>query len=271
MTTSVFFGCTFIAFGPAISLFLFTIARDPLRVILFDCWVSVLAFFWLVSLLLSSLVWFIAVQISNKENASVQKGLLIFGVVLSVLLQETFRFGYYKLLKRANEGLMALSQEDAMPISIRQLAYVSGLGFGFMSGAFSVVNILADSLGPGTVGIHGDSQHYFVSSGGAVAQEIRKSGADNQVRGIGVGWADFPFQMKKQLLGFVRTAAFLTLCGEQQSTPVQAAVSSLGNVNAANQHQTLICGVLDPKNGFVLLYHRLIFKTFCSIAQLAPS
>jgi len=42
---------------------------------------------------------------------------------------------------------------------------VSGLGFGFMSGAFSVVNILSDSLGPGTVGIHGDPQHYFISSG----------------------------------------------------------------------------------------------------------
>lgn len=42
---------------------------------------------------------------------------------------------------------------------------VSGLGFGLMSGAFSVVNILSDSVGPGTVGIHGDSQHYFISSG----------------------------------------------------------------------------------------------------------
>ncbi|KAL4641969.1 gamma-secretase subunit Aph-1b [Arapaima gigas] len=160
MTTSVFFGCTFIAFGPAVALFVFTIARDPLRVIFLIAG----AFFWLVSLLLSSLVWFIAMQISNKESASQQKGLLIFGVVLSVLLQEVFRFGYYKLLKKANEGLLALSQEDTMPISIRQLAYVSGLGFGFMSGAFSVVNILADSLGPGTVGIHGDSQHYFISS-----------------------------------------------------------------------------------------------------------
>ena len=57
------------------------------------------AFFWLVSLLLSSLVWFISVQISDKESAPQQKGLLIFGVVLSVLLQELFRFGYYKLLK----------------------------------------------------------------------------------------------------------------------------------------------------------------------------
>ncbi|XP_023674757.1 gamma-secretase subunit Aph-1b [Paramormyrops kingsleyae] len=160
MTTAVFFGCTFIAFGPAAALFLFTIARDPLRVIFLIAG----AFFWLVSLLLSSLVWFIAVQASNKESASQQKGLLVFGVVLSVLLQEVFRFAYYKLLKKANQGLLALSQEDTMPISVRQLAYVSGLGFGFMSGSFSVVNILADSLGPGTVGIHGDSQHYFISS-----------------------------------------------------------------------------------------------------------
>ncbi|KAG7467864.1 hypothetical protein MATL_G00136710 [Megalops atlanticus] len=160
MTTSVFFGCTFIAFGPAIALFIFTIARDPLRVIFLIAG----AFFWLVSVLLSSLVWFIAVQITDKNSASQQKGLLVFGVVLSVLLQEAFRFGYYKLLKKANEGLLALSQEDTMPVSVCQLAYVSGLGFGFMGGAFSVVNILADSLGPGTVGIHGDSHHYFISS-----------------------------------------------------------------------------------------------------------
>uniref|UniRef100_A0A3B3CLL8 Gamma-secretase subunit APH-1 n=1 Tax=Oryzias melastigma TaxID=30732 RepID=A0A3B3CLL8_ORYME len=143
MTAAVFFGCTFIAFGPAIALFLFTIAREPLRVIFLIAG----AFFWLVSLLLSSLVWFISVQISNKESAAQQKGLLIFGVVLSVLLQETFRFGYYKLLNCSDLHFT-----------------FSGLGFGFMSGAFSVVNILADSAGPGTVGIHGDSQHYFLSS-----------------------------------------------------------------------------------------------------------
>lgn len=163
---------------------------------------SLRAFFWLVSLLLSSLVWFISVQISDKDSAAQQKGLLIFGVVLSVVLQETFRFAYYKLLKwvwllpsqaallchvflwkepqekitcsvssrpkrlklfyfvvifvlslflsfywiscldvtdwccihflkiiiidfcrKANEGLLTLSQEETMPISTRQLAY----------------------------------------------------------------------------------------------------------------------------------------------------
>uniref|UniRef100_A0A8C4UJF7 Gamma-secretase subunit APH-1 n=1 Tax=Falco tinnunculus TaxID=100819 RepID=A0A8C4UJF7_FALTI len=34
MTLAIFFGCTFIAFGPALGLFLFTIARDPLRIII---------------------------------------------------------------------------------------------------------------------------------------------------------------------------------------------------------------------------------------------
>lgn len=47
---------------------------------------------------------------------------------------------------------------------MRLLAYVSGLGFGIMSGVFSFVNTLSDSLGPGTVGIHGDSPYFFLNS-----------------------------------------------------------------------------------------------------------
>uniref|UniRef100_A0A8C8EC03 Gamma-secretase subunit APH-1 n=1 Tax=Otus sunia TaxID=257818 RepID=A0A8C8EC03_9STRI len=44
------------------------------------------------------------------------------------------------------------------------LPTVAGVGFGLMSGAFSMINLLADALGPGTVGIHGDSQLYFLTS-----------------------------------------------------------------------------------------------------------
>ncbi|KFP32980.1 Gamma-secretase subunit APH-1A, partial [Colius striatus] len=115
------------------------------------------AFFWLVSLLLSSLIWFIAVKASDPHDEPLQKGLLIFGVMFSVLLQEAFRFLYYKLLRKAIEGLVALSEDGCSPISIQQMAYV-------MSGAFSMINLLADALGPGTVGIHGDSQLYFLTS-----------------------------------------------------------------------------------------------------------
>ncbi|MBN3310851.1 APH1B secretase, partial [Amia calva] len=160
MTVAVFFGCAFIAFGPALALFLLTVARDPLRVII----LIASAFFWLLSLLLSSLVWFIAMKATNNQDYQLQRGLLIFGVIFSVVLQEVFRFAYYKLLRKATEGLATLSEEEHSPISVQQLAYVAGLGFGIMSGAFSMINTLSDSLGPGTVGIHGESQYFFITS-----------------------------------------------------------------------------------------------------------
>ncbi|XP_072405076.1 gamma-secretase subunit APH-1A-like isoform X1 [Chiloscyllium punctatum] len=160
MSAAVFFGCAFIAFGPAFALLLFTVAGDPLRVIILVAG----SFFWLVSLLLSSLLWFVAVQLSNKENAGLQHGLLMMGAGISVVLQEAFRFAYYKLLKKADQGLVAISEDGRSPISIRQMAYVSGLAFGVASGAFSVINVLSDSLGPGAVGIHGDSPYFFLTS-----------------------------------------------------------------------------------------------------------
>ncbi|XP_032871740.1 gamma-secretase subunit APH-1A-like [Amblyraja radiata] len=160
MSAAVFFGCTFIAFGPASALLLITVFGDPLRVIILVAG----SFFWLVSLLLSSLLWFIAVQLSNKENRNVQRGLLIMGAGISVLFQEAFRFAYYKLLKRADQGLVAISEDGQSPISIGQMAYVSGLAFGVISGAFSVINVLSDSLGPGVVGIHGGSPYFFLTS-----------------------------------------------------------------------------------------------------------
>ena len=46
----------------------------------------------------------------------------------------------------------------------RIIAYVSGLGFGFMSGAFSLVNVLSNMTGPGSVGIFDDSQGFYLVS-----------------------------------------------------------------------------------------------------------
>lgn len=45
------------------------------------------------------------------------------------------------------------------------LLTVAGLGFGLMSGLFSLINVLADSVGPGTVGLYGDSNYFFLTSG----------------------------------------------------------------------------------------------------------
>ncbi|XP_072703074.1 gamma-secretase subunit APH-1A isoform X1 [Ciconia boyciana] len=176
MGAAVFFGCAGIAFGPALALVLLTVAAEPLRVIVLVAG----AFFWLVSLLLASLIWFVLVHLSDREDAKLQYGLLIFGAAVSVLLQEAFRFAYFKLLKplfrtscsrflscpsrKADEGLATISEDGRSPISLRQMAYVSGLSFGIISGVFSVINILADSIGPGIVGIHGDSPYYFITS-----------------------------------------------------------------------------------------------------------
>ena len=42
---------------------------------------------------------------------------------------------------------------------------MSGLGFGIISGAFAFVNVLSDMTGPGTIGINGHSQTFFIASG----------------------------------------------------------------------------------------------------------
>ena len=49
-------------------------------------------------------------------------------------------------------------------LTFGKLLSVSGLGFGLISGSFSFVNVLADSAGPGTVGLRGDSTLFFFTS-----------------------------------------------------------------------------------------------------------
>lgn len=154
-----FFGCTFIAFGPPFGLFVFTIMHDPLRIIV----LIASAFFWLLALLLSSIWWFAVVPL--RED-------LAFGLVFSVLFQELFRFLFYKVLRRADEGLQKVNQTEGPELHVSPrditnkhiMAYVSGLGFGIISGAFSIVNVLADMVGPGTIGIHDDSQYFFIAT-----------------------------------------------------------------------------------------------------------
>ncbi|NWW33456.1 APH1A secretase, partial [Panurus biarmicus] len=156
MGAAMFFGCAAIALGPAAALLLLTVAAEPLRLLVLVAG----AFFWLLSLLAASLLWFVSGQLSGREDAA----LLLLGAAAAVLLQELCRFACFKALKKVNEGLATLSEDGRSPISMRQMAYVSGLSFGILSGLFSIANILADSAGPGTVGIHGDSPYFFIIS-----------------------------------------------------------------------------------------------------------
>ncbi|CAG2223755.1 APH1 [Mytilus edulis] len=133
--------------------------HDPLRIIV----LIASGFFWLLSLLLSSILWFAVVPLREE---------LAFGLVFSVIFQEIFRFFFYKLLRKADEGLQKVNQTEGPELHVAPrditnkniMAYVSGFGYGIICGAFSIINVLADMVGPGTIGIHGDSKYFFVAT-----------------------------------------------------------------------------------------------------------
>ncbi|KAL3252839.1 hypothetical protein MRX96_054750 [Rhipicephalus microplus] len=132
-----------------------TLMEDPIRIII----LITAAFFWLLSLLLSSIVWFAVVPLRKQ---------LAFGVVCSVAFQEAGRFLFYRVLRKAELGLKKVTEVGAdgavVSSSRTTLSYVSGLGFGVMSGVFSLLNVLADAIGPGTVGLNGGSSCFFLTS-----------------------------------------------------------------------------------------------------------
>jgi gamma-secretase subunit APH-1 len=67
---------------------------------------------------------------------------------------------------KAEKGLLKVQQAEHKKLIFdrRVIAYVSGLGFGLISGAFSLVNVLNDMTGPGTIGINGHTESFFIVS-----------------------------------------------------------------------------------------------------------
>ena len=74
MTYAEFFGCLCLTFGPPLAMFLLTIAHDPIRILI----IIAAAFCWMLSILISSLIWFIVVPLRDE---------LAFGLVFSVCFQ----------------------------------------------------------------------------------------------------------------------------------------------------------------------------------------
>lgn len=152
MTIAQFFGCGLIAFGPPMVMFVVTISKCPIRVIM----LVASSFFWLLSLLFSSMLYKAVVPLQSY---------LAFGALFSVGFQELFRFLWFMLIKKAEVGLKKVSEDNMEIIENKHiLAYVSGLGFGLISGAFALVNVLADMTGPGTIGLYGDSPSFFIAT-----------------------------------------------------------------------------------------------------------
>lgn len=100
MTVMEFFGCTFIAFGPPFALFVFTIARDPLRIIVLiaRCVYYTVCFYiyfiWMVALMCKVIFIWSYSKISFKDIWTV----LNMFVVYHVYWLKTFSFQWIFLV-----------------------------------------------------------------------------------------------------------------------------------------------------------------------------
>lgn len=52
----------------------------------------------------------------------------------------------YKILRKTEKGLQEVANSPQIVANKHILAYVSGLGFGIISGSFALMNILADAV-----------------------------------------------------------------------------------------------------------------------------
>ena len=150
MTILSVFAYGFIAYGPTVVLFAVTVARHAYQVIL----LMTGAFFWLLSLFLSSIIWTAVPPLRDT---------LAFTIPFSVILQELFRFLYFLLLRRADKVLEIVS-EDPTALRKHKIAYVSGMGFGVIAAVVAFANVLKLSGGPAVVGVDGGGSQFFVLS-----------------------------------------------------------------------------------------------------------
>lgn len=74
MTMAEFYGCALLAYGPALAMFIFTIACDPIRIII----LLASAFAWLVSYELCAIWWFAVVPLRDTTS---------FALIFTVLFQ----------------------------------------------------------------------------------------------------------------------------------------------------------------------------------------
>ncbi|XP_077553349.1 gamma-secretase subunit Aph-1-like [Haemaphysalis longicornis] len=157
MTLAEGIGCSLITFGPALAAFWLTVVNRPSRLVVF----LVSAFFWLLSLLLSSLVWYLLHLVLGDGFST--------ALVVSVGLQEVFRVLAFQLVCKAErmlnvEVLVGVEDDPALARYRAGFAYASGLGFGVASAAVTVANTFFDAAAVhGTLGFVGGSRWDYVT------------------------------------------------------------------------------------------------------------
>jgi len=108
---------------------------------MFSSWSPAL-FFWLISILFSSVIWYLAPAVQPNNAITIS---------YTVVIQELFRWGLYKLISRAEPGLNLLAVNPKSPYNRSSFAFVCGYGFGVMSGSINYVTLLVESYGPGVL------------------------------------------------------------------------------------------------------------------------
>ncbi|KAF9359941.1 gamma secretase complex protein [Mortierella sp. AD094] len=138
MTLLTFFGCALTAYGPGLAIFFGCIAPNAQHVLLM---VSS-AFFWLLSLLIASAVWFLAKSSQDRYALT---------IIYTVLLQEVFRWFLFLLINRAEQGLNMVAKHPKSKFNRSGYSFAAGMGFGLMFGIISYITQLTQSLGPGVI------------------------------------------------------------------------------------------------------------------------
>ncbi|KAF6780284.1 hypothetical protein AHF37_00270 [Paragonimus kellicotti] len=174
-------GCALIGFGPSIILFFLTAVISPLKLIV----LTGSGFVWILSLLLTSLVWIVLNLLTSH---------IVSSLIIAVLSQELMRFVFYKLIIMADNGLQVIAASvqacntrpipqltsssrtervsDARPtisgvtcessVSFRPKKERAGLGFGLMGCIFELFPNVTAAFGPGVGFETWKSKTFFV-------------------------------------------------------------------------------------------------------------
>jgi len=140
MTIPLFLGCLFVSFGPLMAIFCTLIARNDQMVIL----TAGSSFFWLLSVMITSVIWYVIPPMHGVYAAS---------IFTAVIIQEVFRYVFYRLYVKAEKILKPRTGEISVS-SISNRLYVSfavGVGIAIIYNCLMYQSLLWDTMGPATL------------------------------------------------------------------------------------------------------------------------
>lgn len=152
MGFTLFLGCFLIALGPPITIFLLAVAPNANLVVL----MVLSGFVWVLSIGSASLVWQLLPPLQSNPGMA---------LVFAVLVQEAFRFGYYRICTAAERRVAALTTQKLFCPNSFDSVLASGLGFGTATVLVMFGRGLEETVSPGTVYVEScSSMSYYFSS-----------------------------------------------------------------------------------------------------------